>query len=86
MRLQMIEETNQYNNDLIPSHELANELRELYDLPMISKKEEEEEEENKDLMSSHIIINLNGFLKDYDSISEENPIDDVIKFIRENIS
>jgi hypothetical protein len=67
----MIGESSQYNNDaLIPSHELANELRELYDLPMISKKEEEEEE-NKDLMSSHIIINLNGFLNDYATNSEK---------------
>ena len=80
MRLQMIEQnSHEINDDLIPSHELANDLRELYDLPLISKKEDE------DLISLDIIINLNGFLKDYATISEENPID-AIKACRENIS
>jgi hypothetical protein len=81
MPLQQMIEQNSYdanNGDLTTSHELANELRELYDLPLISKEKDE------DLMSSHIIINLNGFLKDY-ADSEENPID-AIKFIRESIS
>jgi hypothetical protein len=82
MPLQQMIEQNSYdaNDDLTTSHELANDLRELYDLPMISK-----EEENKDLMSSDIIINLNGFLKDYTPNSEENPVD-AIKTCRENIS
>ncbi|MGN6614756.1 MAG: hypothetical protein ACTHKC_06910 [Candidatus Nitrosocosmicus sp.] len=67
MPLQQMIEQNSYdaNDKMIASHQLANELRELYYLPMISK------EENKDLMSSHIIINLNGFLKDYATNSEK---------------
>jgi len=47
---------------------------------MISKEEEDE-----DLTSLHIIINLKEFLKDYATISEENPVD-AIKAYRENIS
>ena len=36
MPLQRIEQTSpDINNDLITSHELANDLRELYDLPLI---------------------------------------------------
>jgi hypothetical protein len=46
---------------------------------------EEEKEEDEDLMSSHIIINLNGFLKDYTPNYEENPVD-AIKACRENRS
>jgi hypothetical protein len=70
MPLQQMIEQNSYdaNDNLTASHQLANELRELYDLPMISK------EEIEDLMSLHIIINLNGFLKDYATNSEENQI------------
>ena len=51
MPLQQLIEQNSYdtNDNFVDSHELANDLRELYDLPMISK------EENEDLMSSHII-------------------------------
>jgi hypothetical protein len=82
MPLQMIEQTSSdINNDITASNELANDLRELYDLPKLLPIE-------KDAVvvveSSDIITNLNGLLKDY-ADSEENPID-AIKFIRENIS
>ena len=82
MPLQQMIEQNSYdvNSDLTTSHELANDLWELYDLPMLSKEEEDE-----DLTSLHIIINLKEFLKDYATISEENPVD-AIKAYRENIS
>ena len=78
MPLQQMTEQNSYDtyDNLIASHELVNELRELYDLPMISK------EENEDLMSSHIIININGFLKDCATNPEENLVDNVIKTCR----
>ena len=74
MPLQQMTEQNSYdtNDNLVDSNESANELRELYDLPMISK------EEFEDRMSLHIIINLNGFLKDCATNSEVSPID-VIK-------
>lgn len=80
MPLQQIIGQNGYNinDDLTVSHTLANELRELYDLPQISKE--------KEMISPDIITNLNGFLKDYaNTDSEENPVDDV-KAYRENIS
>ena len=81
MALQMIGQTNSdVNNGLIASHELANDLRELYDLPQLPPKEEDAVV----VKSADIITNLNGFLKDY-ADSEENPVD-AIKFIRENIS
>ena len=78
----MIEQTSpDINNSLTTSHELANDLRELYDLPQLPPIE-------KDVVafkSADIITNLNGLLKDYATDAEENPID-AIKFIRENIS
>jgi hypothetical protein len=80
MPLQMIEQTSpDINNGLATSHELANDLRELYDLPQLPPIE-------KDLVvkSSDMITHLKGFLKDY-ADSEENSVD-AIKFIRENIS
>lgn len=82
MPLQMIEQTSpDINNSLTTSHELANDLRELYDLPQLPPIE-------KDVVafeSADIITNLNGLLKDYATDAEENSID-AIKFIRENIS
>ncbi|MGN6560709.1 MAG: hypothetical protein ACTHJ2_09320 [Candidatus Nitrosocosmicus sp.] len=76
----MIEQTStDINNGLTTSHELANDLRELYDLPQLPPI-------GKDVVvkSADIITNLNGILKDY-ADSEENPID-AITFIREHIS
>lgn len=81
MLLQMIGESSQYiNNDLTTSRELANDLRELYDLPPLSIEEEEIV-----IKSSYIIAHLNGLIKDYATDSEENTID-VVKFVREDIS
>ena len=73
MPLQMME-CDGYNDELLASHELANELRELYDLPSINKAEK---------VSVDTIANLDGLLKEYAS-SEESPVD-VIKDSRENI-
>ncbi|MGN6348362.1 MAG: hypothetical protein ACTHLL_01235 [Candidatus Nitrosocosmicus sp.] len=65
----MIGESSQYiNNDLTTSRELANDLRELYDLPPLSIEEE------MVIKSSYMITNLNGFIKDYATDSEENTI------------
>jgi hypothetical protein len=84
MALQMIGQTSSdINNGLTASHELANDLRELYDLPQLASKEKDEKDIS--VKSDDIITNLNGLLKDYVH-SEENPVDYVIKFIRENIS
>ncbi|MGN6559810.1 MAG: hypothetical protein ACTHJ2_04720, partial [Candidatus Nitrosocosmicus sp.] len=69
MLLQMIGESSQYiNNDLTTSRELANDLRELYDLPPLSIEKE------MVIKSSYMITNLNGFIKDYATDSEENTI------------
>jgi hypothetical protein len=70
------------NNNLLTSHQLANEIRELYDLPSIPS-----EEITPSSSTLGIITNLNGFLEDYLSINdlEENSVD-VIKECRENIS
>jgi len=61
---------------------LANEIRELHDLPSIPS-----EEITPSSSTLGIITNLNGFLEDYLSINdlEENSVD-VIKECRENIS
>lgn len=76
----MIGESSQYiNNDLITSRELANDLRELYDLPPLSIEEE------MVIKLSCIITNLNGLIKDYATDSKENAII-VVKFVREDIS
>lgn len=67
------------NNDYdyaLSSHQLANDLREIYDLPLITAEEK---------ISSDIITNLNGFLNKCTSDLEENAVD-VIKGCRENIS
>jgi hypothetical protein len=80
MPLQMIEQTSpDINNALTTSQEMANDLRELYDLPQLPPIKEDVV-----VKSTDIITNLKGFLKDY-ADSEENPID-AIKFIRESIS
>ncbi len=71
MSLQMMEH-NCHDNEVLTSHELANELRELYDLNPINGE-----------VSVDIITNLNGLLKEYDD-SEESSVD-VIKNNRKNL-
>jgi hypothetical protein len=79
---QVLEHNDYDNNNLLTSHQFANEIRELYDLPSIPSEEITSSSSTVD-----IITNLNGFLEDYTSIndSEENSVD-VIKECRENIS
>jgi hypothetical protein len=72
MPLQMMEH-NSHDQEVLTSHELANELRELYDLPPLNGE-----------ISPNIITNLGGLLKEY-ADSVENLVD-VIKDGRENIS
>jgi hypothetical protein len=72
MPLQMMEHDG-YDDELLSSHELANGLRELYELSAI----------NKEKVSADTITNLGGLLKEYVD-SEESPVD-VIKDIRENL-
>ena len=67
-----------YSDDAqaISSRQLANELRELYDLPEINKQDIQAERERDNLLliqSANIITNLNGFLKEYTTDLEENP-------------
>ena len=84
---QQILEHNSYNENELASHQMAKELRELYDLPPVNIQKQQEdgkEQLQAQQLSSDIITNLNGLLKDY-ADSEENPVD-AIKFIRENIS
>jgi len=82
MPFQTIEQQSNYdpNGILVENHELAKELRELFDLPPIYT-------EQAIISATDIITNLNGFLEDYLSINdlEENSVD-VIKECRENIS
>ena len=79
---QILKHNDYDNNNLLTSHQLANEIRELYDLPSIPS-----EEIIPSSSTLGIITNLNGFLEDYLSINdlEENSVD-VIKECRENIS
>jgi hypothetical protein len=84
---QQILEHNSYDENELESYQMAKELREMYDLPPINIQKQQEgsiEQLQTQHISSDIITNLNGLLKDY-ADSEENPID-AIKFIRENIS
>jgi hypothetical protein len=73
MPLQMMENDG-YDDKLLTSHELANELREIYELPAI----------NGEKVSAHTIANLGGLLKEY--VSSVESLVDVIKDSRENIS
>ena len=73
MPLQMMEH-NSHEQEVLTSHELANELRELYELPTI----------NVEKISVNIIANLGGLLKEY--VSSVESLVDVIKDSRENIS
>jgi hypothetical protein len=72
MPLQLMENDG-YNDELLASHKLANELRELYDLPPLN-----------DGISTDIIANLGGLLKEY--VDSVESLVDVIKDGRENIS
>jgi len=73
MPLQMMEH-NSHDQDqqVLTSHKLANELRELYDLPPLN-----------DEISTDIIANLGGLLKEY--VDSVESLVDVIKDGRENI-
>lgn len=74
MPLQMMEH-NSHDQDqqVLTSRKLANELRELYDLPPLN-----------DEISTDIIANLSGLLKEY--VDSVESLVDVIKDGRENIS
>jgi hypothetical protein len=74
MPLQMMEHnSHDQDQEVLTSHELANELRELYDLPPLN-----------DGISTDIITNLGGLLKEY--VDSVESLVDVIKDGRENIS
>ncbi len=74
MPLQMMEHnSHDQDQEVLASHELANELRELYDLPPLN-----------DEISTDIIANLGGLLKEY--VDSVESLVDVIKDGRENIS
>ena len=74
MPLQMMEHnSHDQDQEVLASHELANELRELYDLPPLN-----------DGISTDIIANLGGLLKEY--VDSVESLVDVIKDGRENIS
>jgi hypothetical protein len=74
MPLQMMEHnSHDQDQEVLTSHELANELRELYDLPPLN-----------DGISTVIIANLGGLLKEY--VDSVESLVDVIKDGRENIS
>jgi len=79
---QVLKHNDYDNNNLLTSHQLANEIRELYDLPSISS------EEITPSFTVDIITNLNGFLENYISINdlEENSVDVIKDCCRENIS
>ena len=66
----------------LASRQLANELRDLYNLPSIDTEKDKE----KAIFSKEIIENLSGLLKDYDSTNLEEYSVDVIKARGENIS
>ena len=68
---------NSYDDSILISHELANELRELYDLPSLAKEE---------LVSTDIITNLSGFLKEYATTDDLNESSiDMVKLNRETL-
>ena len=60
MPQQILKHNDYDNNNLLTSHQLANEIRELYDLPSIPS-----EEITPSSSTLGIITNLNGFLEDY---------------------
>ena len=66
----------------LASRQLANELRDLYNLPSIDTEKDKE----KTIFSKEIIGNLSGLLKDYDSTKFEEYSVDIIKAHGENIS
>jgi hypothetical protein len=72
MPLQMMEH-NSHDQEVLSSHEIAKELRELYELPPLNVE-----------ISTDIITNLGGLLKEY--VSSVESLVDVIKDSRENIS
>ncbi len=75
MPLQMMEHnSHDQDQEVLASHELANELRELYELSAI----------NAEKVSVYTIANLSGLLKEY--VDSVESLVDVIKDGRENIS
>jgi hypothetical protein len=75
MPLQIMEHnSHDQDQEVLASHELANELRELYDLPAIKAEK----------VIVHTITNLGGLLKEY--VDSVESLVDVIKDGRENIS
>jgi hypothetical protein len=82
MPFQTIEQQPNYdpNGNRVENHELAKELRELYELPPISI-------EQAIISAADIITNLNGFLKKYATTTDYGETHlDAIKYSRENIS
>jgi hypothetical protein len=65
-----------YDDSILVSHELANELRELYDLPSLAAAEEQ-------MSAVDIITNLSGFLKEYATDDLDKSSIEMIKFNRE---
>ena len=53
------------------NYQLANELGEQYDLPLISKQDIQRDREQMLLLSDNIITHFNGFLKEYASDLEK---------------
>ena len=66
----------------LASRQLANELRDLYNLPSTDT----EKDKQKEIFSKEIIGNLSGLLKDCDTTNLEEYSVDVIKANGENIS
>jgi hypothetical protein len=54
---------NSYDDSILISHELAKEIRELYDLPSLAAEER---------VSPEVITNLSGFLKEYATTDDLN--------------
>ena len=68
---------NSYDDSILISHELANELRDLYDLPPLAVEE---------IVSADVITNLSGFLKEYAATDDLNKsLIDMVKLDRETL-
>ncbi|MGN6708875.1 MAG: hypothetical protein ACTHKF_05955 [Candidatus Nitrosocosmicus sp.] len=68
---------NSYDDSILISHELAKELRELYDLPSLAAEER---------VSAEVITNLSGFLKEYATTDDLNESSiDAVKLNQETL-
>ena len=68
---------NSYDDSILISHGLANELREIYDLPPLGSEE---------MASADVITNLSGFLKEYATTDDLNESSiDMVKLNRETL-